>query len=97
MAGRLGIYRHKKLGVARGEPDTIIVDINGTGEYISIQEAINNSDPEDTVMVKAGTYYESLVINKKITLLGEDSSNTTIDGRDNENVIYSYFLIPNLS
>ncbi|NLY44164.1 MAG: hypothetical protein GX066_09420, partial [Clostridiaceae bacterium] len=34
--------------------DIIIVDKNGTGDYTSIQEAINNSYDHQTIVVKQG-------------------------------------------
>ena len=44
----------------KGEPTTIIVP----DEYSSIQEAINNANEEDTIFVRAGIYYEHVVVNK---------------------------------
>jgi nitrous oxidase accessory protein NosD len=63
---------------------TIIVDDDGTPgidcNYTTIQEAINAANHGDTVFVKNGTYYENVLINKTITLLGNDRDNTTING-----------------
>lgn len=66
---------------------SIIVDINGNGNYTSIQAAINNSSAGDTIHVWNGTYYESLVINKSITLIGNNSKNTIINAGSSSNVI----------
>ncbi|MDP2172575.1 MAG: hypothetical protein Q8J62_02260 [Candidatus Cloacimonadaceae bacterium] len=41
---------------------TRIVDIDGTGQYTSIQAAINVSSPGDTVLVYPGRYYENVYI-----------------------------------
>ncbi len=57
----------------------IIVDINGTGNYTSIQAAINNASSGDTIYVWNGTYTEGLVISKSITLIGNGSEETFID------------------
>ncbi len=49
-------------------------------KYSSIQDAIDISNPGDTVRVYAGAYYENLVIDKPIILIGNGTSNTIIDG-----------------
>lgn len=55
----------------------IVVDKNGTGDFINIQEAINaaKSFPSDriTISIKNGVYYEKVKIhswNTKISLIG---------------------------
>ena len=55
-------------------------------DYLTIQEAINASETLDghTILVDAGTYYEHLIVNKSLTLLGKDKSNTLIDGSKQE-------------
>jgi len=59
------------------EPATLIVP----DDYPTIQEAINAASPRDTVYVKAGTYYEQVVVNKNnLKLVGQDPKNTIIDG-----------------
>jgi eukaryotic-like serine/threonine-protein kinase len=42
-------------------------------EFTSIQTAINQAFPGDTVFVKSGTYDENLILDKKIILIGVDS------------------------
>ena len=49
-------------------------------DYPTIQEAINAANPGDAIMVATGTYLENIVVNKTVTLIGEDSNNTIIDG-----------------
>jgi len=49
-------------------------------DYTSIQEAINAGAPGDTVYVNNGTYYENIIINKTITLVGKSPETTIIDG-----------------
>jgi len=66
------------------DPITIIVPDN----YTTIQGAINNASSGDTIFVHIGTYYEHVVINKTITLVGEDNNFTIIDGNKTDNVIH---------
>ena len=47
-------------------------------DYSTIQEAINHASDGDTVFVRAGTYIESVVINRTISLLGENRETTII-------------------
>ncbi|MEJ2242064.1 MAG: NosD domain-containing protein [Candidatus Bathyarchaeota archaeon] len=49
-------------------------------DYTTIQEAISSAAESDTVFVKQGIYNENLTISKSISLLGEDSYNTIING-----------------
>jgi parallel beta-helix repeat protein len=59
------------------QPRTIIVP----DDYLTIQEAINNAVDGDAIYVRAGTYYENVVVNKTIILIGESRENTIIDGK----------------
>lgn len=47
-----------------------------------IQVAINSAKPGDTVLVPSGTYYEHLVLNKTICLVGENRDTAIIDGNN---------------
>ncbi len=49
------------------------------GDFSSIQEAINAADEGDTIFVKRGTYVENPVVNKSVSLIGEDRDSTVID------------------
>jgi len=48
--------------------------------FLTIQEAIQAANLGDTIHVSPGTYYEHVVINKAVTLAGENMTNTIIDG-----------------
>jgi parallel beta-helix repeat protein len=67
---------------------TWTVDDDGPADFDNIQEAINNASSGDTIFVHVGTYYEHVVINKTMTLVGEDNNFTIIDGYETDNVIH---------
>jgi nitrous oxidase accessory protein len=54
---------------------TIIVPDN----YSTIQEAIDNASEGDTIYIKKGVYVENPVVNKSVSLVGEDRDATVID------------------
>lgn len=49
-------------------------------QYPSIQDAIDNISDGDTIYVRAGVYYEHVVVNKAVVLVGENRDTTIIDG-----------------
>jgi len=54
---------------------------SGPGNYTTIQSAINAASSGDTVFVYHGSYNEKeIVIDKQITLIGENKTNTTLYG-----------------
>jgi parallel beta-helix repeat protein len=55
---------------------------SGPGNFTSIQVAINAASDGDTVFVydESSPYYENIVINKSIDLIGENRNTTIIDG-----------------
>lgn len=64
-------------------------NINTSLNYATIQEAINANETLSghTILVDAGTYYENIVVNKSVSLIGEDSKTTVIDANETGNVI----------
>ena len=69
--------------LARTESPTIVVP----DDFLTIQEAINNAVDGDAIFVKTGIYYEHVVVNKTVSLVGEDNSTTIIDGNGTGDVI----------
>ena len=63
---------------------------DGTQEhpYQVIKDGIDNASDGDTVFVFNGTYYENVIVDKSINLIGEDKNNTIIDGDKNDEALY---------
>ncbi|MCK4613222.1 MAG: right-handed parallel beta-helix repeat-containing protein, partial [Thermoplasmata archaeon] len=68
------------LAIGTTAAETITVDDDGPANYSKIQDAINNATEGDTILVKEGTYHENVIVNKTVSLIGNGSANTTIDG-----------------
>lgn len=68
----------EQIKISYNEKNTIIVDINGEGDYKSIQEAINNAQSGSVIYIKKGEYYEIINIKKEIEIVGEDKDLTLI-------------------
>jgi parallel beta-helix repeat protein len=59
---------------------TIVVPI----DYAKIQWAIGNASDGDRIEVRAGSYSENVIVDKRVTLVGEGREVTTIDGMEND-------------
>ena len=78
------LFLNFKLASIHSSSGVIIVG----EDYDTIQEAINAANPGDTIIVKEGVYFEfNILINKSITLIGENPTNTIIDGQETERPI----------
>jgi len=55
--------------------------------YPTIQGAINNAKEGDTVFVRNGTYFERVVIDKSLSLVGENKYETILDGGRTETIV----------
>jgi nitrous oxidase accessory protein len=67
--GRLSAFAEKS-------PRTINVPM----DYPTIQEAIDNANIGDSILVQKGTYHEDIVIDKTVSLVGADPDLTIIQG-----------------
>jgi len=77
----------KTMSPVSFDGDTLYVGGTGPNNYTTIQSAIDDAENGDTVFVYNGTYYENVVIDKTINLIGEDKDNTIIDGGGNSDVV----------
>jgi len=70
-------------------PDVITVPTH----YLTIQKAIDSvvyaldPNPRVTIKVETGTYYEHVIIEKPLSLIGENRTGTIIDGLTNGTVV----------
>jgi len=67
--------------------NTLYVGGTGEGNYTKIQDAINDANDGDTVFVFNGTYYENILVNKSMNLIGENKETTIVDGNGTGNVV----------
>jgi nitrous oxidase accessory protein len=77
----------KKSSTSVSSGNILYVGGNGTGNYTRIQDAIDNASDGDTVFVfdDSSPYYENVVVNKSINLIGEEKNTTIIDGTTSGN------------
>lgn len=69
--------------------DLPVHNIDTDLDYATIQEAIDSPETLDghTILVEDGIYYEHIVVNKAVRLLGANRSTTIIDGNGTEQVV----------
>jgi parallel beta-helix repeat protein len=67
-----------------GQPTTLYVPTR----YQTIQEAINAASLGDTIFVYNGTYYENVVVNKTVSLIGENRNGIIVDGNGTGTIFY---------
>lgn len=58
-------------------------------DYVTIQEAVDQAVEGDTIFVRAGAYYEHIILGKSISLVGEEKSTTIVDGEGTGSVIFT--------
>jgi len=69
--------------------EILYVGGDGPGNYTNIQDALDDSNDYDTIFVyaKQTPYYENIIIDKTIKLIGQDSVTTIIDGQKINSVV----------
>jgi len=75
---------------AHPEPRRLVVAQDGSGQYRSIQDAIDEAQDGDTVLVKAGEYREDVTIHSKerLKLIGEGMDRVKVLGRERVGVFH---------
>ncbi len=65
-------------------PRTIVVALDGSGDFTSIQEAVDAAKKGDTVYIKAGRYPQDVTIHskEKVRLVGAGRDQVTLLGRE---------------
>ena len=77
--------------IVDASPKTIVVP----DDYSTITTAIGNATDGDTILVRSGNYQErTLTINKELTIIGQDKSNTKIINADNHTWDQSTQILP---
>jgi len=87
----VAIDNAKKATIPISSGNTLYVGGTGPGNYTKIQDAIDNASDGDTVFVydDSSPYYENIIVDKSINLIGENKDTTVIDGRDlNNGVVF---------
>ena len=67
--------------------NTLYIGGSGPGNYSTIQDAIDMASVGDTVFVYSGLYYENLIVNKTIDLIGINKETSIIDGNGSGDVV----------
>ena len=73
-----------------GDPDVSdpLEDGSEDHPFDEIQEGVDVASDGDAVYVYSGIYYENVVVDKSIDLIGENKDTTIIDDGGNEDIIY---------
>jgi parallel beta-helix repeat protein len=80
------VFPIEALKVSR---NILYVGGGGSGNYSTIQSAIDDANPGDLIYVYSGTYIENVMVNKlNIEIIGEDKNFTIIDGDGEGDVVY---------
>ena len=63
------------------------VDDDGPADHSKIQDAVDAADHGDIVQVAEGIYYENIDVNKRLTITGNGTDTTTINGGGKGDVV----------
>jgi hypothetical protein len=95
IIGTLCMFFFTSLAIA----ETLVVDQSGAGDYITIQEAINEASEGDTIQIGPGTYLEYLDVKKNVSLIGAGPNFTWLNSasKPDNNTVCGIYIIKALS
>lgn len=69
---------------------TLTVALDGTGQFRSIQDAVDHAADGDTILIKAGEYHEDITIHsrERLRLTGEGMDRVAIHGRNRVGAVH---------
>ena len=75
---------------ATAERAPLVVALDGSGQYRSIQEAVDAAKKGDTILIRPGAYPEDVTIHSKenVRLIGAGMDQVTILGRERVGVFH---------
>jgi len=77
------LFSFPEISVVKAEARTLVVP----DDYLTISAALDGAIDGDRIFVKKGIYHQNLLIEKSISLVGEDAENTIIEGNNARPVI----------
>jgi parallel beta-helix repeat protein len=88
----LVVFSSSVLSGVTSEGGRWYVGGSGSGNFTRIQDAINQSSDGDTIYIYSlsSPYYESLMVNRNLSLVGEQKETTVIDGGDANTIVFLY-------
>lgn len=84
LLGMLSFLFESGTQQVKAEPKTITVP----DDLLTIQQAVNTANQGDTIFVKAGTYFENVLVNKNLSIIGENRTTTIVNGSNTGTVFY---------
>lgn len=69
------------------ETNVIVVAQDGSGNYTTIGDALENAGEKDRIEVRAGTYEENVVVDVRVTIEGAGNGTTFIKGNGTGDVV----------
>ncbi|HEY3274885.1 MAG TPA: cellulase family glycosylhydrolase [Methanocella sp.] len=69
-------------------PGTGVITVGPTGNYKTIQAAVDAAKPGNTIVVSSGTYKENVVVRKSITIKAASGATPIVDGSAKQSCFY---------